>query len=108
MQSWAGKTIAGVVFRYSAVIQNKDHYNRLQSIIKHAEVDRSGAATELIHTELVLKLKETHSANYSTLEANWGIWANWILKQPRHTDDQLLNQPPPLVTLPPKSTLQTP
>ncbi|KAI9326354.1 hypothetical protein BDR26DRAFT_877450 [Obelidium mucronatum] len=97
MQNWKDKTVTFAVLKYSVTSSGKPVFLKIKkAVLDFAAADRAGAATESLHRDTVARLKELHSMNYATHEANWGIFANYCLADGAQHLEQRVNSAPPL------------
>lgn len=84
------------ICEYSVAVHSKPAWTSAEkSLILPAERDRSGAAAEAEIGRLVDKLKDQHQFHYQAQYITWRQWADYVLKQPGHTRERSINNPPP-------------
>ncbi|ETV90064.1 hypothetical protein H310_15104 [Aphanomyces invadans] len=93
-------TFSVVVLKWGSLVSTSTDLQGLQEQCIRPQVqDRSGAAAESAHSQMVRELKGQWSTTYSSFESNWRMWEAYILKTPTHQHALHISNPPPATML---------
>ncbi|KAJ3266163.1 hypothetical protein HDU77_002294 [Chytriomyces hyalinus] len=81
----------GDAIRTTALFQQYD-----KTVLQPIITDRAGAPAELLHMDIIARLREQHAAHYEAGLITWRLWANEILRLPVPQQANAIRQPPPL------------